>query len=156
MAAWKASLKRGGNCGACERTVASLPSYALQRSPRPPDKGHLRPPRKGTVFMHRIVQFVNHVKPSNKRPVHQLVYFSYCTKCNVSAPFINGHRLATCSNGQVDEWDVVAPSFLCQNGELSLLSSTGNTYSVRTPLLTSGYPGQAQSCPFLDVLATSN
>ena len=60
---------------------------------RPPHKGPLCPTRKGTVLMHRIVQFVNGVRPSNKRPVHQQVYFIYCTNSHVCAPFVNGHRL---------------------------------------------------------------
>ena len=139
MAAWEAS--------SVVETVAFASGQLLAyRRPRrkghnrPPRKGHLHPPRKGTVLMHRIVQFVNGVGSSNKWPVHQRVYFSYvyCTNCHVRALFVNGHRLA--SNGHVHQWDVVAPRFLRQNGELSLTSATGNACTVRTPALTFGYP----------------
>ena len=105
--------------------------------------------------MHRIVQLVNGVRPSNKWPVHQRVYLSYCTNCHVRALFVNLHRLA--SNGRVHECDVVAARFLRQNGEHCLMCSTGNAYNVRIPPLTYAYPGQAQSCPLVNnVLATSN
>ena len=104
---------------------------------------------KGTVLMIRIVQLVNGLRLSNKWPVDQHIYFSYCTYFNVGALFVNGHRLA--SIGYVHEWDVVAPRFLYQNGELSLASSTGKAGTVRTPPLTSSYPGQAQSCPFVNM-----
>ena len=33
LTAWKASLKRDGNCGVCERAMASLASFASQWSP---------------------------------------------------------------------------------------------------------------------------
>ena len=107
---------------------------------RLPREGHYSPPHKGTVLMLRIVQFVNSLRPSNKWPVHHWVYFYYCTSCHVHALFVNGHRLARI--GHVHEWDVVVPSFLSQNGEFNLVSSTGIAGTVRTstPLLTSGYP----------------
>ena len=119
----------------------------------PPHKGRLHPLRKGTVLMFRTVQFVNRVRQSNKCPVVcQWGYFSYCTNCHICALFVNGYRLA--SNGHIHKWDVVAPRFLRQNGNLSLASSTGNAGTIRyirTLPLTSGYPGQAQSCPFDNV-----
>ena len=77
-----------------------LPRKGHHRPPREghhrlPHKGHLHPSCKGTVLMHRIVQFLNRVRPSNKWPVHQRVYFSYCTNCHIRSLFINGHRLAS-------------------------------------------------------------
>ena len=60
---------------------------------RLPHKRHLRPLRNGAVLMLRTVQFMNGLRPSNKWPVHQRVYFSYCTYCHVRALFVNGHTL---------------------------------------------------------------
>ena len=79
---------------------------------RPPHKGHLRPHHKVSVLMHRIVRFVNRVRPSNKLACSSMGYFSYCTNCHVCALFINRYRLA--SNGHVLECDVVPSRFLCQ------------------------------------------
>ena len=154
MAAWEASLKCGGNCGIRERAVASLRRLHHKGHHRLPHKGHLRPPCKGIVLVHRTVQFANGVTPSNKWPVHQRVYFSYRTNCHICGLFANRHRLA--GSGHIHKWHLVAPHFLCQNGEVSLVSSTGNMSTCRTPSLTSNYPGQARSCSFVNVLATSN
>ena len=70
LAAWEASLKRGGSCGVREPVVASLPSSASRRSPPYAQRS---PPsaRKGTVLKHITVQLVNGLGPSNKWPVRQ-------------------------------------------------------------------------------------
>ena len=69
---------------------------------RPPCNGHLHPPCKVQYLCLEFVKFVNGVRPSNKWPVRQQVYFSYCINCHDCALLVNGHRLAT--NGDVPEW----------------------------------------------------
>ena len=132
-----------------------LPPSAWQRSP--PSVAE----RYSTLLL-RTVQFVNGLRPSNKWPVHQRIYPSYCIlshscpvhqrahrlpiNCHVRALFVNGHRKAT--NCHVYVWDIVATRFLWQHGELSLVKQQ----QVCPPPLTSGYAGQAQSWPFVNVL----
>ena len=108
LAAWEASLKRGGNCGIHEKAVASLSSSASKKSPSSTVQI--------TILMLRIVQFVKRLTHSNKWRVRQRFFTSYiyCTNCHVRALFVNGHRLA--NNCHVHEWDVVVSRFFRQHG----------------------------------------
>ena len=65
-----------------------------------------------------------------------------------------GHRLAT--NYHVHEWDVVVPRFLRQHGLESLAWRVLQVEQARPPPVTSGYPGQAQSCSFVNELSLVN
>ena len=70
LASSEASLKRGGSCGVRERALVSLPLSASQGSP-PSAQRSPPSPKKGTVLKRTTVQFVNGLRPSNKRPVRQ-------------------------------------------------------------------------------------
>ena len=69
LAAWEASLERGGSCAVCNRAVPSLPSSASQRS--------LPFARKGITN----VQLVNGLRPSYKRSVRQPCVRVQSDKC---------------------------------------------------------------------------
>ena len=82
LAAWEASLKRGGNCGVREQALARLYRH-------PDCKGHLRPPRKSTLLILRIVQFIIRLRPPNKLRVPLMFFSSYCINCHVRALSVN-------------------------------------------------------------------
>ena len=76
--------------------------------------------------------------------IHDMLYMCYSMhiNCHIRALFVNGHRIAT--NCHIHEWDVVATRFL------QILQV--KQWQILSPPLISGYPGQAQSCPFINVL----
>ena len=100
---------------------------------------------------------LDRLRPSRKWPVCQQVYSSYCTNCHVHhALFVNGHRLPTIIN--VRELDVIVPwpCFESLAHLESLVWPVLQVTQVRTPPLTSSYPGQAQSCPIVNGFSLIN
>ena len=105
-----------------------------------PHKGYHHPPHKchrhllckGTVLKLTTVQFVNRLGPLNKWPIYERVYSNYCNRVQLSCLCLvhQQHRLAT--NSPVLEWDIVAPHFFHQHGELSLACSTGEASNALT------------------------